>query len=112
MYYHRTPVFTVEAVSDAPLFCGYACRFLDLNLLSMSTSSPSQPSLPWRAGSACIMGISGSLSRLIMFGTNSTEIHGLDGFLKLLDERKDVEKRKRGLITSKFSRSMFAVASD
>ena len=47
-----------------------------------------------------------------MFGTNSTEIHGLDGFLKLLDERKDVEKRKRGLITSKFSRSMFAVASD
>ena len=46
-----------------------------------------------------------------MFGTNSTEIHGLDGFLKLLDERKDVEKRTRGLITGKFSRAMFAVPS-
>ena len=47
-----------------------------------------------------------------MFGTNITEIHGLDGFLKLLDERKDVEKRTRGLITGKSSRFVFAVASD
>ena len=94
------------------VFCGYACRLLDLTLSAMSTSSPSQPSLPWRVGSACIMGISGSLSRLIMYGTNSIEVHGLDGFLKLLDERKDVEKRTRGLITSKFSRSIFAFASD
>ncbi|MCJ1374242.1 hypothetical protein MMC20_005474 [Loxospora ochrophaea] len=34
-----------------------------------------------------------------MFGTNSPEIHGLDGFLELLDRRKDPERRERGLIT-------------
>lgn len=45
------------------------------------------------------MGITGSISRLFMFGANTTEVHGLDGFLELLDKRSDVRNRKRGLIT-------------
>ena len=30
---------------------------------------------------------------------NSTEVHGLDRFLRTLDRRKDPERRTRGLIT-------------
>lgn len=59
----------------------------------------SRPSLPWRVGSTVIMGITGSLSRLFMFGANTTQVHGLDGFLELLDKRVDVQNRQRGLIT-------------
>jgi monolysocardiolipin acyltransferase len=32
-------------------------------------------------------------------GLNKVETHGMEGFLKLLDERKDVAGRERGLIT-------------
>jgi hypothetical protein len=32
-------------------------------------------------------------------GLNKVETHGMEDFLKLLDERKDVEGRERGLIT-------------
>lgn len=32
-------------------------------------------------------------------GISKTEAHGLDKFLKLLDERENVEERQRGLIT-------------
>ena len=60
-----------------------------------------QPSLPWRMGSSVVMGIVGSISRIAMFGANTTEVHGLDGFLELLDERRDIEGRQRGLITGK-----------
>lgn len=45
------------------------------------------------------MSITGSLSRLFMFGANTTEVHGLDDFLELLDKRSDVRNRQRGLIT-------------
>jgi len=31
---------------------------------------------------------------------NSVEVHGLDNFLELLDKRKDIEGRERGLLTS------------
>lgn len=30
---------------------------------------------------------------------NSTEVHGLERFLRTLDKRKDPERRTRGLIT-------------
>ena len=59
----------------------------------------SRPSLPWRVGSTVVMSITGSLSRLFMFGANTTEVHGLDDFLELLDKRSDVRNRQRGLIT-------------
>lgn len=45
------------------------------------------------------MGLVGLISRSVMFGANKTEVHGLDGFLQLLDERSDISRRKRGLIT-------------
>ena len=69
--------------------------------MTMDSEDPprKEPSLPWRIGSAAIMGFVGSASRLFMFGANSTEIHGLDGFLETLDRRKGPEQRERGLIT-------------
>lgn len=45
------------------------------------------------------MGFVGHNSRLFMFIANNTEVHGLDGFLNLLDRRENVASRRRGLIT-------------
>lgn len=73
----------------------------------MATATPpSQPSLPWRVGSSIVMGVTGTLSRLFLFGANTTETHGLDGFLRLLDKRHDVENRERGLITGEPNESL------
>lgn len=62
---------------------------------------PDAPSLPWRAGSTVVMGVTGLLSRGFLFGASRTEVHGLEGFLKLLDARQDVQGRERGLITGR-----------
>lgn len=64
-------------------------------------SDPPPPSLPWRLGSAAVMGFIGTLTRTFIYGANSMETYGLEGFLKLIDERYDIEKRQRGLITGK-----------
>jgi monolysocardiolipin acyltransferase len=45
------------------------------------------------------MGAVGALCRGFLYGLSNTEVHGLDGFLELLDERENVERRERGLIT-------------
>jgi hypothetical protein len=45
------------------------------------------------------MGITGALSRYFLLHANITEVHGLDGFLGLLDSRSNVLDRQRGLIT-------------
>ncbi|KAI1384705.1 acyltransferase [Hypoxylon trugodes] len=58
-----------------------------------------QPSLPWRMTSSLVMGLTSALSRGYLYGFNSVEVVGLDRFLDVLDKRKDVEKRERGLIT-------------
>lgn len=72
----------------------------------MATANSSlQPSLSWRIGSSITMGAIGVLSRLFMFGANKTEVHGLEDFLALLDEREDINSRKRGLITGERVRS-------
>ncbi|KAF2105911.1 hypothetical protein BDV96DRAFT_591769 [Lophiotrema nucula] len=60
---------------------------------------PDAPSAPWRAASAFTMGAVGVLCRSFLLGLSTTEVHGLDGFLELLDERANVEERQRGLIT-------------
>jgi monolysocardiolipin acyltransferase len=60
---------------------------------------PVSPSLPWRFSSSLIMGMTASISRIFLHGLNYMEVIGLDGFLKTLDKRKDVEGRERGLIT-------------
>lgn len=59
---------------------------------------PAAPSAPWRVGSTVVMGVVGLLCGGFL-GMSKTESHGLDKFLKLLDERADVENRQRGLIT-------------
>jgi monolysocardiolipin acyltransferase len=59
---------------------------------------PDAPSGPWRAASAFTMGAVGLLCKGFL-GLNKVETHGMDDFLKLLDERKDIVGRDRGLIT-------------
>jgi len=60
---------------------------------------PVAPSLPWRIGSSAVMGIIGMASRSFLCGLNRVEVNGLDKFQQLLEERKDVAGRTRGLIT-------------
>lgn len=47
------------------------------------------------------MGLTASLSRVFLYGLNTVEVVGLQKFLEILDERKDVDKRQRGLLTGK-----------
>lgn len=66
-------------------------------------SSPVGPQqglgLPWRATSSFVMGMTGVLSKALLFGFNRVEVHGLPAFLELLESRKDPGTRERGLIT-------------
>jgi monolysocardiolipin acyltransferase len=62
---------------------------------------PEAPSAPWRAASAFTMSVVGLLCKGFLSGLNRVETHGMDGFLKLLDERADVEGRERGLLTGR-----------
>jgi monolysocardiolipin acyltransferase len=59
---------------------------------------PEAPSGPWRFASAATMGVVGVLCKGFL-GLNKVETHGMEGFLKLLDEREDVGRRERGLLT-------------
>ncbi|KAF2233515.1 acyltransferase-domain-containing protein [Viridothelium virens] len=52
-----------------------------------------------RFASSLVIGLSGFLCRAFLYTLNRTETHGLDRFLRLLDERKNVEGRTKGLIT-------------
>ncbi|KAL1625170.1 Lyso-phosphatidylcholine acyltransferase [Neofusicoccum ribis] len=56
------------------------------------------------------MGVVGLASRGFLAGLSNLEVNGMDGFFKLLDERKDVQGRQRGLITAirLLSRAPFA----
>lgn len=58
-----------------------------------------QPSSLWRACSSATMFQVGALCRAFLLGLNSTEVHGLESFMELLDSRSDPATRKRGLIT-------------
>jgi monolysocardiolipin acyltransferase len=60
---------------------------------------PEAPSAPWRAASAFTMSAVGLLCKGFLSGLSKVETHGMDGFLKLLDERADVGRREKGLIT-------------
>ncbi|TID15088.1 Lysophosphatidylcholine acyltransferase [Venturia nashicola] len=58
------------------------------------------PSLRWRVASrATIAAIGLACKAFLKVGTKSTETHGLDNFVKLLDERQDISQRERGLLT-------------
>lgn len=72
--------------------------------IEMSKSNPNklplqQPSLSWRITSSISIGLTAALCRGFLYGLNTVETVGLDRFLDILDKRKDVEKRQRGLIT-------------
>jgi monolysocardiolipin acyltransferase len=73
---------------------------------------PRPPSMPWRFGSAAVMGIIGTLSRAFIYGANSQETHGLDGFLELIDKRADIDNRRRGLITGEWGLRLLWVGAD
>jgi hypothetical protein len=68
---------------------------------NMSPSLLAKPSLPWRAGSAATIGFIGSIARSFLYGLNQIEVTGLEGFLEILEKRKNVEGRERGLITGR-----------
>lgn len=68
---------------------------------------PYAPSLPWRAVSSTTLGMVGFLSRSFLFAFNRTEVRGLDGFLEILDSRKDEKSRTRGLLTVSNHVSMY-----
>ncbi|KAI9892298.1 MAG: hypothetical protein M1814_001497 [Vezdaea aestivalis] len=57
------------------------------------------PSWPWRTLSTCDISIIGFLSRGFLYGLSKPEVHGLDRFLGILDQREDIAGRSRGLIT-------------
>jgi monolysocardiolipin acyltransferase len=73
-----------------------------------------QPSLPWRAASSFTMLTVAALSKGFMYGLNSVEVSGLQGFLSILDARKDVGKRQRGLITGlhTFTHRLVSLSAD
>lgn len=61
--------------------------------------APLMPSVSWRILSSSIMGVTGSISRVFLYGLNYLEVIGLDSFLEKLNERSDIEGRQRGLLT-------------
>jgi monolysocardiolipin acyltransferase len=60
------------------------------------------PSLAWRTASTATIVATGLFAKTFLKTCAYTETRGLDRFLKLLEERRDVAKRKRGLITGKY----------
>lgn len=60
---------------------------------------PDRPSLPWRIGSTFVIGATGFLTRTFLIGLSKLEVHGWDGFQRVLDERNNVGSRTKGLIT-------------
>jgi len=71
--------------------------------MSLEVVQPAQPSLAWRLASTATLGGTGHLCKSFLFALNRVQVHGLDGFLELLDERKDIQARERGLITGELS---------
>lgn len=66
-----------------------------------SLTPPTQPSLPWRIGSSVTIGAVGAFCKTFLYGLNDSEAVGLDRFLKVLEERRDVGARTKGLLTGK-----------
>lgn len=62
---------------------------------------PYEPPATTRAISNATIGAVGFLCRSFLYALSRTEVHGLDRFQALLDERADPERRERGLITGR-----------
>jgi monolysocardiolipin acyltransferase len=65
----------------------------------MAGTDLAAPSLPWRAASRLTIALVGTASKIFLTLACTTNVVGLDGFTRLLDERRDVAKRDRGLLT-------------
>ncbi|ROT38850.1 tafazzin [Sodiomyces alkalinus F11] len=59
---------------------------------------PARRSLAWRLGSAGVMGLTGTISRALLYGLNTVQTQNLVSFLKLLDQRRSGGSRQ-GLLT-------------
>ena len=74
--------------------------------------SLSPPSLQWRSASTATIALVGlACKSFLKIGVKKTETHGLENFIKVLDERQDVEKRERGLLTGEIFSSAFCLCS-
>jgi monolysocardiolipin acyltransferase len=60
-----------------------------------------EPPATTRAIHNVIMGSVGFICRSFLYGASRTEVHGLEHFQALVDERSDPKKRERGLITGR-----------
>ncbi|KAK4106271.1 hypothetical protein N658DRAFT_519857 [Parathielavia hyrcaniae] len=67
--------------------------------MSTPAPPPQRPSLSLRLKSAMVMGMTGILSKVFLYGFNRVEVTGLSRFLELLESRRDAAKRQRGLLT-------------
>jgi monolysocardiolipin acyltransferase len=65
----------------------------------MAGSELSGPSLPWRAASRVTITVIGAVSKCYLTLACTTKVVGLDKFSQILDDRRDVAKRDRGLLT-------------
>ncbi|TLD14317.1 uncharacterized protein PgNI_04762 [Pyricularia grisea] len=61
---------------------------------------PQQPGFTWRNTSSMLIGLSVAVSKGFLYGLNKVETIGLERFVELLDQRRDVQKRTKGLITA------------
>jgi hypothetical protein len=85
---------------------------LEFRIAMRPDEQPLAPSQPWQIASAFTMGAVGALCRGFLYGLSTTEVHGLDTFLQLLDARENVERRERGLITGNSTADYAAIYSD
>ena len=60
---------------------------------------PYAPGLGWRAASTATIAFTGFLAKAFARIACSTEVHGLESFVRLLNDRENVKERDRGLIT-------------
>lgn len=73
---------------------------------------PEAPSGPWRAASTFTMATVGLLCKGFLTGLSNVETHGMEKFLKLLDERENVEERQRGLLTGMRLNSVYDIIAN
>ena len=93
-------LFSLPCKTDDDCSFNYLRSSADAGYHDMSSlTPPNQPSLPWRIGSSVTIGAVGAFCRTFLYGLNDSQVVGLDRFLKVLEERRDVGARTRGLLT-------------
>ena len=70
--------------------------------MAAAEERPYEPPALTRAIHNVTVGSVGFLCRSFLYGLSRTEVHGLEAFQRLVDERSDPSRRERGLITGRF----------